>query len=228
MKIILNTQVTHISYNKNGVQIKTNRGDFTADAVIVTVPLGVLKNNGIRFTPELPAAKQKAIQQLQMGVVNKIGLKFPQIFWPANYSRFSYVAEQYKTFAFFIDNYHYFKQPVLTGLIGGDWARELEPLSDKDIVQTAMEQLRHLFGNAIPEPTQSLITRWQNDPFSLGSYSYVPVATTGKDYETLAETIEDQIYFAGEATNRMHPATVHGAYISGIREADRIIQSFKR
>lgn len=37
---------------------------MTADYVIVTVPLGVLKEGGIKFSPQLPPAKQAAIKHL--------------------------------------------------------------------------------------------------------------------------------------------------------------------
>lgn len=225
--IILDTQITHIACNKNGVQLKTNQGDFHADAVIVTVPLGVLKNNSIRFTPQLPIEKQTAIQNLKMGLVNKIALKFPHQFWPANYTRFSYLADHYSTTAFIVNNAYYFNRPILIALLSGHLAQEFEQLSDAETVQKTMQSLRQMFGNNIPEPTQHLITRWHSDPFSYGAYSYVPFTTTSKDYEILAEPIADRVFFAGEATNRTHPATVHGAYLSGMREAERIMQMLK-
>ncbi len=60
------------------------------------------------------------------------------------------------------------------------------------------------------------------DPFTLGSYSVVPVGASSSDYDVVAEPIEDRICFAGEATSRAYPGTVHGAYLSGISAADAI------
>jgi len=67
-----------------------------------------------------------------------------------------------------------------------------------------------------------VITRWATDPFTLGAYSSIPPRASGKDYDTLAEPIGDRVFFAGEATSRTYPATVHGAFLSGEREARRI------
>jgi len=50
--------VIKISYDQNNVVIKTaNDIIYTAQKVIVTVPLGVLKKNMIKFSPDLDSKK---------------------------------------------------------------------------------------------------------------------------------------------------------------------------
>jgi monoamine oxidase len=66
-------------------------------------------------------------------------------------------------------------------------------------------------------------TRWSSDPFSYGSYSYISVGAKTEYYDALARPIDDRVFFAGEATHRTYPGTVHGAYLSGIREANRVM-----
>lgn len=82
-------------------------------------------------------------------------------------------------------------------------------------------------GITVPDPIQSICTKWGSDPFSFGSYSHVRVQSSGSDYDILAENLGGRLFFAGEATIRQHPATMHGAYLSGLREASRISQSMK-
>lgn len=84
--------------------------------------------------------------------------------------------------------------------------------------------------------TKCLKSKWANDPLFLGSYSYVAVGSSGEDLDTMAMPLPKhtnlgsnsplQILFAGEATHRTHYSTTHGAYFSGIREANRLLQHY--
>ena len=80
-------------------------------------------------------------------------------------------------------------------------------------------------GVVVPEPVGSLISRWRADPFALGSYSYLAAGAEPSDRDALAAQGNDGLFFAGEATNRDFPATVHGALLSGRRAADEVIDT---
>ncbi|KAF6174897.1 hypothetical protein GIB67_026385 [Kingdonia uniflora] len=79
-------------------------------------------------------------------------------------------------------------------------------------------------------------SKWGTDPLFMGSYSYVAVGSSGDDLDSMAEPlpmISDhydvaplQILFAGEATHRTQYSTTHGAYFSGVREANRLLQHY--
>jgi lysine-specific histone demethylase 1 len=49
-----------------------SHGIYAADAVLVTVPLGVLKAGTLKFHPALPERKMGAIQRMGFGVLNKV------------------------------------------------------------------------------------------------------------------------------------------------------------
>lgn len=80
-------------------------------------------------------------------------------------------------------------------------------------------------GVNVPNPIQTICTRWGSDPLSYGSYSHVRVQSSGSDYDLLAESVGNRLFFAGEATTRQYPATMHGAFLSGLREASHIYRA---
>lgn len=82
-------------------------------------------------------------------------------------------------------------------------------------------------GGASAEPTVegSVVTRWDTDPWSLGSYSALPAGTSWRARQTLSEAVlADQVVFAGEYTATDFPSTVHGAYRSGQRAGQLLHQ----
>lgn len=91
----------------------------------------------------------------------------------------------------------------------------------------AMDSLRRIYGNNIPEPSKTVVTRWASDPFIRGSYSFPAVDSTPTDFKNIAESVKGRLFFAGEVTEPDYYGTVHGAYLSGIRAAHEINFSYK-
>ena len=222
LQIKLNTIITKIDYSDEGVKVYSDNAQFHADKIIVTVPLGILKKQSITFNPPLPKDKSKSIQLLAMGVLDKIILKFTNQFWQSDIPSFTFLESHDTPYSRFINGSYFFNQPVFITGAGGHYASDFENLDLTRVQQLVMDNLRKCFGNAIPDPSAALRTRWQQDIFSHGSYSYIPIGGSGEDYDALAQPVADKIFFAGEATHRQHPGTVHGAYLSGLREAERI------
>ena len=83
----LNSIVKEIRWAVEQIEVscEQNRApmQFLASQVIVTLPISLLKDEtgGIRFAPDLPANKRKAIEALPMGNVMKINLLFRERFW---------------------------------------------------------------------------------------------------------------------------------------------------
>jgi monoamine oxidase len=137
-----------------------------------------------------------------------------------------YLSDKENAFLEFLNFRRYTSAPVLIGLVAGEFARSLESLSEEEIAERVMEQLWQIHGDDIPEPEAVVKTHWASDPFSLGSYSIMPPGSTSRDRKTLAESVADVLFFAGEATSSDYPATVHGAFLSGIQAAEEIVSEF--
>ncbi len=214
--------VSRINYNNAGVTVETQDQIYKADYAIITVPLGVLKRKMIQFNPPLPAAKQAAIQRLGMGLLNKAYLRFPKVFWPKDIDWLEYLSPDAGRWVEWV-SFAKTGAPVLLGFHAADRAREVEAWSDQALIADAMKVLKAMFGNAIPQPASAQITRWAQDPFAYGSYSFNAVGSTNQDRQTLASK-NGRLYWAGEATHSDYSGTVHGAYLSGIRVAKAVVK----
>ncbi|EOD13899.1 hypothetical protein EMIHUDRAFT_464657 [Emiliania huxleyi CCMP1516] len=131
-------------------------------------------------------------------------------------------------FFLFLNLHRVSGQPVLLGLVAGGAAERLEELDDEQAVQAAVGALRGMFGASVPEPRKHVVTRWGADPHSRGSYSYVAAGARGSDYAVAAEPVGGQLFFAGEHTSVEHPATVVGAYLSGLAAATAVHKMLRK
>jgi monoamine oxidase len=176
----------------------------------------------VKFSPALPESKRQALRSLAMGLANKVVLSFPRTFWPEAPHFLGYLSSTRGEFSSFVSLVPFLEKPILSSYLSGEFALEAEPWSDEETVARAMKVLRAMYGRSVPEPVGVSITRWGRDPFSRGAYSYVPVGGDEGAYDVLAEPVGNRVFFAGEATNGRLYASVHGAFLSGLREATRI------
>ena len=119
--------------------------------------------------------------------------------------------------------------PVLSAFVSCSNAQKIEALSDKEAGALIHNSLHSWLGREPPKPEAVHVTRWASDPFSLGSYSNMITGVSETAHrETFQQPLRNkqgaELRFAGEHTSRNHFATVHGALLSGWREADDIIE----
>jgi monoamine oxidase len=213
--------VQRIEYSEDGVVIETDQGRFEADYAVVTLPLGVLQRGAVAFDPPLPARKQAAINRLGMGLMNKLFLRFEEVFWDNSDQTFDYISTDGRWESWY-DFSKVVNEPVLLGFNAGRVGLEVEALSDEAIVADAMRVLRTIYPGA-PDPIGYVMSRWASDPFAYGSYSYARLGSTPDDYTALAESVDETLFFAGEATEPDYSAGVDGALLSGRRAAAELL-----
>ena len=239
LEVLVEREVAQIEYHKDGVRVHTRGGGegIEADAVLITVPLGVLKAKTISFDPPLPPWKRQAIERLGFGPIEKIVLLFDKRFWdestdffgclpPADLSHDELSARRGEFFMFWnLDRSH--GVPALLCVSSGAFAVSAwRSHSYKGVVNKALAVLRRTFGSvATSSYKRSVVSDWGRNPYARGSYSYVAVGGSGRDYDELAWPVgvdSQRVFFGGEHTNGQHPATATGAFITGLREAQRI------
>mmetsp|Transcript_5183 Transcript_5183/g.12401 ORF Transcript_5183/g.12401 Transcript_5183/m.12401 type:complete len:500 (-) Transcript_5183:403-1902(-) len=231
------------------VQMELADGEIvTADAVVCTLPLGVLKSESVTFEPPLSEAKVSSVSRLQMAILDKVALRFDRAFWsdlPASSSeeameellkkgdpgechalvRIPMTKErmnpEHMEAPFIVSLRPVTGCNALVAYYVADVAVAAEAMSDEDLVDHTKSLLASMFSSNVMAEVQVLehkVTRWLADPHSMGAYSYLPVGATPEDRQELARR-EGQIFFAGEATEGKYPSTVHGAHLSGLRAA---------
>lgn len=222
LDIRLSTVVSAVTFGSFGVRVTTSNGVEQAAYAVITVPLGVLKANRISFSPALSRAKRTAISRLGVGTLNKLYLGFANRFWDDTQA-IGYQSANRGEWSLWMDLEQILGEPVLLAFNAATYGKEVEDLSDQETLDASMKVLRTIYGQSIPDPQAALITRWNQETFSLGSYSHIPVGATGRDYRVLSAPSGGRLFWAGEATNKKYPQTVAGAYLSGQRAAQQII-----
>jgi len=222
--------VTEIHYEDAGdrcVVICRSGTVLRPKRVVVTVPLGVLKANMIKFSPPLPKLKQEAIGRLGFGLMNKLLIHFEDCFWDPDCHSFG-IASPSEEFPYWLNHLPVCGRPVLVSLYSGAFALRLqqEQWSDEKIVASACQLLRDSFGlEELPPIIDTHVTHWEKEEYIRGSYSYSHHSSFNDDVETVARPIDNRIFFAGEHTSVDEGGYVHGALNTGVAAADQVLAS---
>ncbi|MFN8657157.1 MAG: FAD-dependent oxidoreductase [Candidatus Obscuribacterales bacterium] len=215
------TRAIKIRQSDGGVQIESASQVYKSEYAIITLPLGVLKSGSVKFEPALPVSKQRAIDTIAMGLMNKVVLRFPHVFWPRHHDFIEFVQEGPGPFHAFLNGWKLSGQPVLVTFSAGQPAADLEKLTDEEIVSQVMALLHRLPRARDVQPTAVKITRWGRDENAAGAYSVVPLGADPQPFADLGSAA-GRLFFAGEATELSNQGTAHGAYLSGLRAAAQV------
>lgn len=224
LDIKLGHAVQHVHWSPSGgVRIETSRGRLTARRAIVTVPVGVLQSEGFVIDPPLPGAVAGALAGFTMNAFEKIVLRFDRVFWDEGVYAIRRQGEAAKWWHSWYDLTRLHGEPSLLTFAAGPCAVATRDWSDDQIAESVMASLREIYPDAL-EPVHVLVTRWQDDPWSLGSYAYMTVGSRTEDHDLMATPIGGGVlHLAGEATWTDDPATVTAAMCSGLRAAGNVL-----
>uniref|UniRef100_UPI003AAD8E4C peroxisomal N(1)-acetyl-spermine/spermidine oxidase-like n=1 Tax=Centroberyx gerrardi TaxID=166262 RepID=UPI003AAD8E4C len=236
----------------NPVTVECVDGErIAADHVIVTVPLGYLKkHHPTLFRPPLPLHKTHSVQRIGFGTSNKIFVEFDSRWWDADCeviylvwddeeNMVDQVSDIQRSWIKKMSEFTVLKPSeryghVLCGWIAGRESEYMETLPEQEVTHTVTQLIRRFTGNPTITPRRVLRSRWFQDPWTCGSYSYPGRGCSAQDLDNLREPLPAkgapsqplQVLFAGEATHSCYFSTVHGALLSGWREADRLLAHY--
>ena len=239
-EVNLNHIIKTIDYSPSKIKLSGEKVSETGnteniseevDKVIVTVPVSILKNGGISFTPPLPSTKISALARIGMDASIRLILDFKQNFWGTN-TRFimgGSQAPEYFNTGFSRSDFN----KTLSITINGPRAEELSPLGP-DMINHILQELDIVFAG---KATQNIrrdsedkvifeLHDWYKQPYIKGGISYNKPGGTNEDRILLAQSIENALFFAGEASDiNGEFGTVNGALLSAERVSAEVIES---
>ncbi len=219
LPVMLDCAVQRIDHSAKRLRIETAKGAIEVDQAIVTIPSTLLAEQRLLFTPALPD-KTEAALGLPLGLADKLFLSLEAAEEFEKDTRLFGRIDRAGTGA-----YHFrpFGRPQIEVYFGGRLASELEAGGEGAFFDFAVSELTNLLGSAFARRISPIqIHRWGTDPFSHGSYSF---ALPGRAdcRQALAEPVDDRLFFTGEACSSGDFSTAHGAFITGVTAADRVI-----
>jgi monoamine oxidase len=216
---VLGCSVNRINHHEKRVRLETSQGIVAADQVIVTLPSTVVAENEGLFSPQL-WEKTEAAQGLPLGLADKLFLSLAD---PEEFEKDSRMFGATDRTATATYHFRPFGRPQIEVYFGGRLARELEAGGEHAFFDFSLSQLTGLLGSTFKERVKPIrIHRWGSDPYSRGSYSYARPGMADCR-KKLAASVDDRLFFAGEACSPHDFSTAHGGWITGVAAADQAL-----
>jgi monoamine oxidase len=217
LPVRLSTPATRINWGGRGVEVETAQGTIDARAAIVTASTNVLAAGKLRFTPDLPKRQLDAIERLKLGSYDHVTLELAGNPLGLRSDELVFEKSSGARTAALLANMS--GSTLCTVDIGGKFGRDLAAKGAKDMVAFALDWLDNLYGAGLKRAAgRSHATNWNQEPWVLGAMS---AASPGGQFarRSLMESINNRVWFAGEAVHERLWGTVGGAWESGDRAA---------
>ena len=224
LEVSLGFAVERIESSPEGVVATAASGrQIAARAAICTLPVGVLRAGAVRFAPELPEAKRRALDHIVMGPVVKVLLRFAERFWPRWLATLG-CGRGPVTLYWPVFHGDDARPPVLTAYATGPRAALLARVGEQEASDIAVADLARLFPKADPRRLLLDARRidWMGDPWARGGYTFLrPGGADARAHLAAADTAP--LFWAGSATEWSPiAASVEAAYLSGLRAAREV------
>lgn len=254
-RVLFHKEILDVDFADGKMQVRCADGSiYMANHIIVTFSLGVLKNwNFFSGNLKLPKRYLQTIEDLGFEAIDKIFLQFDHPWWADFGDGIQLIwnddHDKIDGWIRYLTGFDVLKPGppnTLLAWVGGRGCHEMEKISDLDIVDDCIAILEKFTGRTIPKPIKYQCSRWQSNTFVRGAYAYpsTKLDKNGTTKEYLLRPIklcdfnlksdDSQILsdcpivlFAGEAYHPKYFSTAHGAFQTGIEQANKILEYLK-
>src|SRR5215468_2145684 len=215
LPLLLATTVKTIEWwSRARIEVDTPKGQFKTSAVILTVSTNVLTSGKIKLAPDLPKLHLGSRDHVALELSgNLLGLRADELVFEKSDNR--------QTAAIFGNMGG---STICVVDVGGSFGRDLSAKGEAAMIDFAINWLGGLYGADMKSAVRRRhATRWNNEPWVLGAISAAaPGAQSSR--KVRAEPLSGRIFLAGEATHETSWGTGSGAWESGERAADAVVQ----
>ena len=213
---VLDCPVYSLDWRENGVTAKTAKGDIRATCAIITVSTAIIAEQLLRFNPPLPDEFLSAAQSLPMGNYKHLYAVMPVRGESFNAQQCFAGEELYMEI-------RPFGRPYVNACVAGKQADDMDAWTEPELHAFLRNACGHILGNDAAQKLGAFKTsHWRQNQWIRGAYA-AAVPGGGDKREVFMQSVDNRLYFAGEATTADSFNTVHGAYLSGRRAVADIV-----
>jgi monoamine oxidase len=219
-RVRLNSPVRSITQTSKGVRVVANGVTVDAKRVIVAVPPVLARE--IKFSPALPAAKQKLLTRYSPGDMIKVQVIYPTPWWRAKGFSGQWVISNGPAGVTYDNTPESGAPGVILGFIGGRFAktfRTLDPMARK---QAFVDQVAAAFGDEARADSDYFDLDWTSEAFTRGCPTGSTAPGVLSRFGAHIRPPIGRVHWAGTETADYWAGYMDGAVRSGERAAKEV------
>jgi monoamine oxidase len=221
----LNAPVTSVQVLPEEVTVTYKQDDsflsISSAFAILAIPLTTARQ--IEFTPPLPEAHRRMVNELSYGSVTKVLIEYRKRFWEEQRWNGRLVTDAPIGYTWHATSHIEHAHGILTAYTGGGPGAALASLSDEERIRLAVGEIERLFPGSSDLIECTTTVAWPREPYTRGSYAALAPGEVTAHWKTLFEPA-GRLFFAGEHATDIQ-GFMEGAVESGQRAAQNILLS---
>lgn len=229
----LNTPIKSIDYGADPIVLTSADGSkYEANKLIVTVPVSILKNGSLTFSPGLPGSFSTSLSKIGMGASMRAVIEFKKNFWGEGAGFIFGSTNVPEYFSVGVGRSAFNRTLSIT--VNGTKAANYSTLGD-GVIDAILADLDLLYAGQGTQFVRKDINTlgnifvredWTTMEHILGGYSYPLAGAKNDDRKEIGQVVAGKLFFAGEATDISGQAgMVNGALASAERVAQEVVTS---
>lgn len=224
--IRLKEPVRSIEQGADGVRITTNKNQYTADRVLISVPPALV--NDIEFSPALPVRRARLAAQMPMGSVIKALVAYAKPFWREAGLSGEAVSHELPFSTVFDASWPAQEGGALVGFFDGQAALDYADADETVRRQAVIDSLACYFGESARDPLHYTDYNWLQDDWARGCYAGAMMPGAMSSLGSALREPCGRIHWAGTETAARWCGYIEGALASAERAAAELIDASAR